>query len=73
MTARRIDMPLLLSLSLRIRPVRRLLARMRWPRPEHLDRLNKGQFHSYVRAIGLEAEARAALADYRQCRRDSRQ
>lgn len=73
MTAPRIDMPLILSLTLRIRPVRLLLARMRWPRPEHLDRLSKGQFHRYVRAIGLEAEAQAALADWRQCRGSSHQ
>lgn len=54
-----------LSFGLRIRPVRRLLARMRWPRPEHLAKMSPDQFRGYVRAIGLEAEAQAALAEYR--------
>jgi hypothetical protein len=54
----------ILSLGLRIRPVRWLLARMRWPRPEHLAKMNRDQIHGYVRAIGLEAEAEAALAAY---------
>jgi hypothetical protein len=55
-----------LSLGLRIRPVRRLLARMRWPRPEHLASMSTDQFHGFVRAIGLEAEAQAALAEHRR-------
>lgn len=55
-----------LALGLRIRPVRRLLARKRWPRPEHLARLSPDQFHRYVQAIGLEAEAQAAFAEYRR-------
>lgn len=55
----------ILALGLRIPLVRRLLARMRWPRPEHLDRMSTDQFHGYIRAIGLEAEAQAALAEYR--------
>ena len=55
----------ILSLSLRIPPVRRLLARMRWPRPEHLDRMSTNELHGYIRAIGIEAEAQAALAEYR--------
>lgn len=56
----------ILALGLRIRPVRRLLARMRWPRPEHMARMSADQFRGYVRAIGLEAEAEAALAEYRK-------
>lgn len=59
-------MSLILSLGLRIPPIRRLLGRMHWPRPEHLDRLSKDQFHAYVRAIGIEAESKAALAEYRR-------
>jgi hypothetical protein len=55
----------LLAFGLRISFVRRLLARMRWPRPEHLARMSRAQIHGYVRAIGLEAEALAALAEYR--------
>lgn len=38
---------------------------MCWPRPEHLNRMSADQFHGYIRAIGLEAEAQAALAEYR--------
>jgi hypothetical protein len=55
----------ILALGLRIRPVRRLLALKRWPRPEHLDRMNQGELHGYIRAIGIEAEVQAALAEYR--------
>lgn len=55
----------LLAFGLQISFVRRILARMRWPRPEHLARMNREQIHRYVRAIGLEAEALAALAEYR--------
>ena len=53
----------LLAFGLRVRPLRRLLARFRWPRPEHLARMNDAQFHGYVRAIGIEADALEALAD----------
>ena len=38
---------------------------MRWPRPEHLDRMSTNELHGYIRAIGIEAEAQAALAEYR--------
>ena len=55
----------ILALGLRIPPVRRLLARFRWPRPEHLDRMTAGQFEGYIRAIGGQAEAEAALAEFR--------
>lgn len=60
------DVTQVLALSLRFGPTRRLLARMRWPRREHLARLSADQFHGYVRAIGLEAEAQAALSEYRR-------
>jgi hypothetical protein len=39
---------------------------MRWPRPEHLDRLSRDQLHGYIRAIGLDADAQAALEVHRQ-------
>ena len=55
----------LLAFGLRVPPLRRLLARFRWPRPEHLARMNDAQFHGYVRAIGIEADALEALAEYR--------
>ena len=58
-------MPHLLAFGLRIPRVRWLLARMRWPRPEHLARMSTSQMHGYIRAIGIEAEAKAALAQYR--------
>ena len=45
--------------------MRRLLARMHWPRPEHLEKMSTDQFRGYIRAIGIEAEAQAALANYR--------
>ena len=54
----------ILSLGLRNPLVRRLLARMRWPRPEHVDRMRSSEFQGYVRAIGVEAEAQKALADF---------
>lgn len=54
-----------LAFGLRISIVRWLLARKRWPRPEHLAKLSPDQFRGYIRAIGLEAEALAALAEYR--------
>lgn len=38
---------------------------MRWPRPEHFDSMSTDQFHGYIRAIGIEAEAQAVLAEYR--------
>ena len=38
---------------------------MHWPRPEHLAKMNRDQIHGYIRAIGLETEAQAALAAYR--------
>lgn len=55
----------ILSLSLRIPPVRRFLALVRWPRREHLDGMSADQLHGYIRATGIEADARAALAEYR--------
>lgn len=58
-------LPHVLSLGLRFRPIRWLLARMRWPRPEHLSLLSRSEFQAYVNAIGLEAEAQAALPEYR--------
>jgi len=54
----------ILAFGLRIGPVRRLLARFRLPRPEHLERLSTGEFRDYVRALGIDADARAALAEY---------
>ena len=54
----------LLAFGLRFRPTRRLLARMRWPRPEHLARLTRSEFIAYIRAIGLEQESQAILARY---------
>jgi len=55
----------LLSLGLRIPVLRRLLARLRWPRREHLDGMSADQLHGYIRVLGIEAEAQAALAEYR--------
>jgi hypothetical protein len=55
----------ILALGLRIRAVRWILARKRWPRPEHLDKMNPSELHGYIRAIGIEAEAQATLAAYR--------
>lgn len=56
----------ILALGLKISAVRWLLARMRWPRPEHLARMTTSQVHGYIRAIGIEAEAQAALAKNRR-------
>src|SRR4051812_9942536 len=61
----RVPMSGLLALGLRISPVRRLLSRFRWPRPEHLDRISSAQFEEYIRAIGGQDEAEAALAQHR--------
>ena len=55
----------LLAFGLRVGPLRRLLARFHWPRQEHLARMNDPQFHGYIRAIGIEADALEALAEYR--------
>ena len=44
-----------------LRPAR---LRRRWPRPEHFARMTPQQFESYVRSIGLDVEARDALAEY---------
>ena len=55
----------ILALGLRVRPLRRLMGRLGWPRPEHLNRLTQTQFAGYVRSIGAQAEAEAALAIYR--------
>ncbi len=38
---------------------------MRWPRPEHLDRMTTNELHAYISAIGIESDAQAALAEYR--------
>ena len=54
-----------LAISLRIRLVRWLLARFRLPRPEHLERLSPEQFVGYVKAIGMDVESQAALAEER--------
>jgi len=54
-----------LAIGLRIRLVRRLLARFRLPRPEHLERLTREQFIGYVKAIGMDVESQAALAEER--------
>lgn len=58
-------MPHVLALGLRVRPIRRLMAKFRWPRAAHLDRMSPDLFAGYVRSIGAQAEAEAALAAYR--------
>ena len=57
-----------LAIGLRIRLVRRLLAHFRLPRPEHLERLSQAQFMGYVRALGMDVESQAALAEERGVR-----
>lgn len=54
----------LLAVGLRFRPIRRLFARMHWPRPAQLAKLNTTEFQRYIRAIGFEADAQAALAEF---------
>ena len=54
-----------LSLGLRLRPVRWLMARFRWPRAVHVSKMSHADFEGYVRSIGAQAEAEAALAEYR--------
>ena len=44
--------------------LRQARRRWRWPRPEHFARMTPQQFESYVRSIGLDVEARDALAEY---------
>ena len=56
----------ILAFGLQFRPVRRLFGRIRWPRPDQLDRLTDKQMRRYIRDIGIEAEAQAILAPYRR-------
>lgn len=44
--------------------LRQARLRRRWPRPEHFARMTPEQFESYIRSIGLDVEARDALAEY---------
>ena len=61
-SARRLLSPVLV-VAIRIPAIRRLLAIMRWPRPSDVRDMSKREFLTYVRAIGLEAESKAALAE----------
>lgn len=55
-----------MALTLRVRPIRRLLARYKLPRRAHLDQMTNRQFERYVRSIGAQAEAEEALARFRE-------
>jgi hypothetical protein len=55
----------LLALGLRFSAVRHLLGRLHWPRPEHLGRMAPEQFETYIRTVGGQADAEAALAQLR--------
>ena len=56
-----------LAFGLRFRPTRRLLRRFcGWPRREDIMRLTRREFIAYIRALGIQQEAEAALARYRR-------
>jgi hypothetical protein len=60
-----VAMSTMLAIGLRWRPMRLLLARMRWPRPEHVDRMSPAQIEAFLRSTGVVAEAQKALLEYR--------
>ena len=60
-----------LAYGLQFRPIRRLLGRIRWPRPDQLDRMTDQQLRRYIRSTGIEAEAQAILATYRRAANQS--
>jgi hypothetical protein len=57
-------MSYVLALGLRVPALRRVLGRFHWPRPEHLAKMTREQKIAYIRAIGLDADARAARTRY---------